>query len=44
VQSFPVFGDPANAKESVRGTAFERMEAFRLGFLQDEQSCLALTG
>jgi len=44
VQSFLVFGDPANAKESVRGTAFERMEAFRLGFLQDEQSCLALTG
>jgi predicted metalloprotease len=44
VQSFLVFGDPAEAKESVRGTAFERMEAFRLGFLQDEQACLALTG
>lgn len=44
VQSFLVFGDPVGAKESVRGTAFERMEAFRLGFLQDEQSCLALTG
>ncbi|HMG25512.1 MAG TPA: neutral zinc metallopeptidase [Acidimicrobiia bacterium] len=44
VQSFLVFGDPAGAKEAVRGTAFERMEAFRLGFLQDEQSCLSLTG
>ncbi len=44
VQSFLVFGDPAEAKQSVRGTAFERMEAFRLGFLQDEQSCLSLTG
>jgi predicted metalloprotease len=44
VQSFLVFGHPAGAKESARGTAFDRMEAFRLGFLQDEQSCLALTG
>jgi predicted metalloprotease len=44
VQSFLVFGDPVEAKQAARGTAFERMEAFRLGFLQDEQSCLALTG
>jgi predicted metalloprotease len=44
VQSFLVFGDPAKAKEAVRGTAFERMEAFRLGFLQDEQACLSMTG
>ena len=44
VQSFIVFGDPAEAKQAVRGTAFERMEAFRLGFLQDQQSCVSLTG
>jgi predicted metalloprotease len=44
VQSFLVFGDPAEAKEAVRGTSFERMEAFRLGFFQDEQSCLPLAG
>jgi len=44
VQSFLVFADPVEAKEASRGTAFERMEAFRLGFFQDEQACLALTG
>jgi predicted metalloprotease len=44
VQAFLVFGDPAEAKEATRGTAFERMEAFRLGFFQDEQACLALVG
>ncbi|HMF82464.1 MAG TPA: neutral zinc metallopeptidase [Acidimicrobiia bacterium] len=44
VQSFIVFGDPAEAKQAVRGTAFERMEAFRLGFVQDQQSCVSLTG
>jgi predicted metalloprotease len=44
VQSFPVFADPVEAKKASRGTAFERMEAFRLGFFQDEQACLALTG
>jgi predicted metalloprotease len=44
VQSFLVFADPVEAKEATRGTAFERMEAFRLGFFQDEQACLALTG
>jgi predicted metalloprotease len=44
VQSFLVFGDPAEAKESTRGTSFERMEAFRLGFFQDEQACLSLAG
>jgi predicted metalloprotease len=44
VQAFLVFGDPVDAEEAVRGTSFERMEAFRLGFFQDEQACLALTG
>jgi hypothetical protein len=44
VQSFLVFADPVEAKKAARGTAFERMEAFRLGFFQDEQACLALTG
>ncbi len=44
VQSFLVFADPVEAKKASRGTAFERMEAFRLGFFQDEQACLALTG
>ena len=44
VQSFLVFGDPVEAKQAARGTSFERMEAFRLGFLQDEQACLSLTG
>jgi hypothetical protein len=44
VQAFLVFGDPAEAKEATRGTAFERMEAFRLGFFQDEQACLPLAG
>ena len=44
VQSFLVFGDPVEAKQAVRGTSFERMEAFRLGFFQDEQACLAITG
>ena len=44
VQSFLVFGDPVGAKKAVRGTSFERMEAFRLGFFQDEQACLAITG
>lgn len=44
VQSFLVFGDPVGAKKAVRGTSFERMEAFRLGFFQDEQACLSITG
>jgi predicted metalloprotease len=44
VQAFLVFGDPAGAKEATRGTAFERMEAFRVGFFQDEQACLPLAG
>ena len=44
VQSFLVFGDPVGAKKAVRGTSFERMEAFRLGFFQDEHACLAITG
>jgi predicted metalloprotease len=44
VQSFLVFADPVEAKKASRGTAFERMEAFRHGFFQDEQACLALTG
>jgi predicted metalloprotease len=39
VQSFLVFADPAEAKEGTRGTAFERTEAFRLGFFQDEAAC-----
>jgi predicted metalloprotease len=43
VQSFLVFGDPVEAKEAVRGTSFERMEAFRLGFFQDEATCEQLT-
>jgi predicted metalloprotease len=44
VQSFLVFGDPVEAKQATRGTAFERMESFRTGFFQDEQACLAMTG
>jgi predicted metalloprotease len=44
VQSFLVFGDPAGANQAVRGTAFERMQAFREGFFQDEQACLSRTG
>lgn len=44
VQSFLVFGDPVEAKQAARGTSFERVEAFRLGFFQDEQACLAITG
>jgi predicted metalloprotease len=44
VKAFLVFTDPAEAGEAVGATAFERMEAFRLGFLQDEQSCLPLAG
>jgi hypothetical protein len=44
VQSFLVFGDPVEAKKAVRGTSFERMEAFRLGFFQDEATCEQLTG
>jgi predicted metalloprotease len=43
VQSFLVFGDPVEANEAVRGTSFERMEAFRLGFFQDEATCEQLT-
>jgi predicted metalloprotease len=39
VQAFLVFADPAEAKEGTRGTAFERTEAFRLGFFQDEFAC-----
>jgi predicted metalloprotease len=39
VQSFLVFADPAGAKQGTRGTAFERVEAFRLGFFQDESAC-----
>ena len=39
VQSFLVFGDPVGSKEAVRGTSFERMEAFRLGFFEDEKAC-----
>jgi predicted metalloprotease len=44
VQAFLVFADPTEATEAVRGTAFERMEAFRVGFFQDEQACLPLAG
>lgn len=43
VQSLLLFADPVEAKEAVRGTAFERMEAFRLGFFQDEFACEQLT-
>jgi len=39
VQAFLVFADPAEAKQGTRGTAFERTEAFRLGFFQDEAAC-----
>jgi predicted metalloprotease len=39
VQAFLVFADPTEATEEVRGTAFERMEAFRLGFFEDEFAC-----
>lgn len=39
VQSFLVFADPARAKQGTRGTAFERVEAFRVGFFQDETAC-----
>jgi hypothetical protein len=44
VESFLVFGDPPGAKQFVRGTSFERMEAFQLGFFQDEQACRPLAG
>ena len=43
VQAFLLFGDPPDAAEAQRGTSFERMQAFRLGFLNGEADCLALT-
>jgi predicted metalloprotease len=44
VQALLLFADPLEAKEASRGTAFERNEAFRLGFFQDWEACLPLAG
>jgi predicted metalloprotease len=44
VQALLLFADPLEAKEATRGTAFERNEAFRLGFFQDWEACLPLAG
>jgi predicted metalloprotease len=44
VQAFLIFADPTEATEAARGTAFERMEAFRLGFFQDWETCIPLAG
>jgi predicted metalloprotease len=44
VQSFLAFGDPPNAEEVARGTAFERITAFRSGFFaaDPEATCASL--
>ena len=46
VQTFLAFGDTADATEAARGTGFERIQAFRLGFFSTtpEADCLTITG
>jgi predicted metalloprotease len=44
VQGFLLFGDPPDAEEAARGTAFERLGAFRNGFLNAEGACLEMVG
>jgi hypothetical protein len=44
VQSLLLFADPVETTEASRGTAFERAEAFRLGFFEDWEACLPLAG
>jgi predicted metalloprotease len=45
VQTFLVFADPADVEEARRGTAFERIGAFRIGYFSEnpEAECLAIT-
>jgi predicted metalloprotease len=44
VQGFLLFGDPPDAEETSRGTAFDRLDAFRNGFLNAEAVCLEMVG
>lgn len=45
VQTFLVFADPADVEQARRGTAFERIGAFRTGYFSStpEADCLAIT-
>jgi hypothetical protein len=46
VQTFLVFADPVDIAEANRGTAFDRIVAFRTGYFSPtpEADCLAITG
>ncbi len=46
VQTFLVFADPTDIEEANRGSAFDRIAAFRTGYFSQtpEADCLAITG